>query len=218
MLNLNKNNFEIVLKQFSGFDGEITHKDDKSFHIFLTSIDKPEYEKYDIPFLAIQHPTDKNVSDFFKSICKDESPDIIAQLENHKKVICDYLVKYPIIYIDRKSLIKLEKHNKLIKCLLYHELGHYMYSDQEYDDTNENRESILLSGRISKKELDADSFAYSVCGLDYYDALVYNMNKCFDAISKEAESYKYLVPATELKLRVDSLVEKINEEKRLKDE
>lgn len=214
MLNLNKDKFEIKIEESPFYNGEITHKDDSTIHIFIKKMSHPEYENYNLPFLAFQHLTEDNISSYLDNLLDGVPEELKKQFDENKEFISKFFLAFPIIFIDEKSFLKLKKHDRFTMCILYHELGHYMHSDESYDDKNEERESILETGRVSKKELDADEFAYSVFGLDFYDALVDSMNRCINVTKNIPTDVTYLVPAIELRKRVDHLVEIIENERK----
>lgn len=214
MLNLNKNNFVLDLKGSLFFSAEITHKDDETIHLFIKKISHPEFEKYDLPFLAFQHLTEENIGGYLDNLFEGAPEELKNEFENNKDFISKFFLSFPIIFIDNKSFSKLQKNDLFVKCILYHELGHYMHSDDIYEDKNEERESILTTGRVSKKELDADEFAYSVFGTDFYDALVDSLNKCLEASKQVPDDVTFLVPAIELRKRIDRLIEIIQKDRK----
>lgn len=208
MLNLDKNKFSIhFVEGEDNYEGRVDHPDLGTRAIFIRSIDMDLFEKYDIFYMNIECPTDKTGDSMIADMLK-ELPDCKSQIEKYKEKIKGLVSGVYVINVDKKTCNLLRNNDKYATAFLYHEIGHFMHSDETYP--TENRESMIYAGKVSQKELDADDFAFDVWGEKYYDAMKMIQKRFLEAAQPEADMV-FLLDATELKLRIKHLVNRIQE-------
>lgn len=121
--------------------GIVTNSDNTDFGIpILVDVDS-----FSLPVLPHPHLMCKSTKDLFTK-------------KDHK--ICPWIIK-----CDINDIIELLKGNENYIVALYHEIGHFHYSDeQNQSSTDEYREEQLRKGNVSKEEIQADGFVATILG------------------------------------------------------
>ena len=212
MLNVKLRDFEIVFKEEAGFFGMITNRS-ANYSLALKRVSH-QFEKYGICFMQIQY-CDKNKADSNYKALLDNCPDELKEkFESKKDFFMSVFNDCAIIEIDSKSADELLKGNKYIKCLLFHEIGHFIHSGDSYNEDQKDRNNAIMENRVIQRELDADEFAFSLFGEDYYDALKMQNKIIVDYLENEMDPS--LIPiAYELKMRVKHIIKLIEDGRRL---
>ncbi len=121
--------------------GIVTNSDDESFGIPIV-VDKDSAK---LPPLPYPHFMCKSTKEVFK--------------EEGLKV-CPWIIR-----CDINDIINLMQEKDEYVVALYHEIGHFQYSDEQDQNPNdEYRVAQLLKGKVSKEEIQADSVAAEALG------------------------------------------------------
>ncbi len=107
---------------------------------------------------------------------------------------------------------ELKKHNKYVISFVYHELGHFVNSDKNYSETQDDRGKAILERRVLEREQDADEYAYSVMGETFYDALREQERKFSKAAETETDP-TFLMDLVENHLRAEHIAQIILKER-----
>ena len=211
MLSLDKNKFDFQLYDKVdelGYIGKIIHPDMKDL-IFIKSMPHEKFEKYNLSYMHLASPTTKTVEqgiNIFDDLLKKLDNSDEGKKDSHKKIMADLIKSIYFIEIDEKTIGKLRNRDKTSIHYLYHELGHYMHSDEIYLEKSEDRENVILSGRVLKQETDADEFALSIFDEDYYNTIRAQQMQMCKIMEKDNDPI-FLLDAFESKLRAEHLAE-----------
>lgn len=122
--------------------GVVTNKDDKNIGIPIV-VDKESLKLGPLPY---PHFMCKSTKEFFNNVGRK---------------ICPWIIK-----CDINDVIELLRENDNYVVALYHEIGHFHYSDEQDQSASgdEYRLQQLMLGKVSNEEIQADSFAARALG------------------------------------------------------
>ena len=208
MIRLSSKGWIINVAPDSGYDGTIKHKDDDKVNLFLLIGRDEMSEQFNLPYMAFQH-LDRNKATELVDNTIEKTPENLKPLViQMREQLIDYKLKNPVIFVDHDSLEKLKNNDKYAKCVLLHELGHFVHSDETYHETQQERTNAVLEGRVIQSETDADDYAFSAFEDDYYDAMVSRKELCVERM-KETNDERFFGIVHELDLRIERLADKL---------
>ena len=119
----------------------------------------------------------------------------------------DYLLCPWIIKCDINDVIKLLNGDENYVVALYHEIGHFHYSDEQDQSSSGDkcRMQQLMNGKVSKDELQADSVAAEFFGKE---KVIKSLKAAMTSITMNpavSNSPMAKLVITELKLRIEAL-------------
>lgn len=169
MIEVDSNKFEIeFFDKPYGFFGQVKSGLFKE-PIYLKIV-SDFYEHFDITFMQIQYSNEENALQRYNHQLEHGKGFWKKEVFKDRKLL-DYLLNEAVIEIDAKSAIKLREGDKYVQSMVFHEIGHFLHREKVYEESQSDRRKAIIENRVIERELDADEFAFQICGETAIEAL-----------------------------------------------